>query len=157
MSSNASREEFSERPGERVSVRERKSMARGLDAVLESGEVEEASRLGLEGSCGVPSGNGMSSHRGRTSKSRTSFRRALAGTEESLSISASKHTYNFISVRLCEAHPMLEDPGPPSRDQTKASPARSTSAFVYSILSTIDSTSIALNLASSRVKRPLSD
>lgn len=140
----------------RSAVGEGKRVAKGLKAMSDNGECQEAWSRGLEDTRCVPSGSGISSHRGCTSKSRTSFRRAWAGTDESLSISASNDTC-FFPVRLNEPYLVLDDLGTPSRDQTTASPAQSTSAFLYSALSTIDSTTIALKSASSRVKRPLSD
>jgi hypothetical protein len=97
------------------------------------------------GFCNTPSGRGMSSHRGRTSKSRTSLTRAFVGTDESLIISASKNTY--VHVRVAGLLPVPEASSTPSRDQTTAFPAVSTSAFPYLPNPTIDSatkTSISL-------------
>jgi hypothetical protein len=88
--------------------------------------------------CNIPSGNGMSSHRGCTSYSRISFRRALAGTDESLMISASSET--CIYVRMTGLNLTLKDSSTPSRDQTTAFPAQSTSAFLYVPIATIDDT-----------------
>lgn len=71
----------------------------------------------------------MSSHRGCTSKSRTSFRRAFEGTGESLIISASKKTYPCVRQPVLDK--LLDNHQAPFHIQTTASPAQSTSAFRY--------------------------